>query len=125
MTSQLRFPQSLPGLAPLTQFVLSAVEGAAGLYSLEADELPELKLFLMDPALHIRDYAPDIRAHLSEVDAVSADQVRVLVVVNTAQGEPAANLLAPVLVNVDTLQAAQVILEGQDFPVRRVLTPSE
>ncbi|WP_258935106.1 flagellar assembly protein FliW [Nesterenkonia pannonica] len=63
------------------------MEGAVSLYSLEADELPELKLFLMDPALHIRDYAPDIRAHLSEVDAVSADQVRVLVVVNTAQGE--------------------------------------
>ncbi|WP_147105519.1 flagellar assembly protein FliW [Nesterenkonia populi] len=119
--AQLTFPDSLPGLAPLTQFTLNEVEDAVGLYSLDAVEMPELKLFLLDPAVHMPDYSPRVRDHLAEVGADSDHEVRVLVVVNTSQGEPCANLLAPVLLNAASLKGAQVILEGQDYPVRRPL----
>lgn len=119
--SALRFPASLPGLEPLKDFVLSEVSGSTGLYSLDSVELAEVRLFLLDPAVHLPDYAPRTSGQLHALGDPEPADVRVLVIVNTSDGVPHVNLLAPVLLDVASSQGAQVILEGQDLPVRAAL----
>lgn len=119
--SEIHFPASLPGLEPLKTFRLTAVEGSTGLYSLDSTELPEVRLFLLDPAVHLPEYSPRTQGQLSLLGDPAAENVRVLVIVNTSDGAPHVNLLAPVVLDVLSAQGAQVILEGQDLPVRAAL----
>lgn len=119
--SEIHFPASLPGLEPLKTFRLTAVEGSTGLYSLDSTELPEVRLFLLDPAVHLPEYSPRTQGQLSLLGDPAAEDVRVLVIVNTSDGAPHVNLLAPVVLDVLSAQGAQVILEGQDLPVRAAL----
>lgn len=117
----LQFPESLPGLAPLKEFTLSAVEDSVGLYSLDSAELSEVKFFLLDPALHLPDYSPSLQGHLDTIGDPDPQEVRTLVIVNTSDREPHVNLLAPLVINATTRQAAQVILDSQQLPVRAPL----
>lgn len=120
----LGFVEPPPGLAPHTDFELSPLEGAEGLFSLRALHDDALRLFLVDPALvaHQGDYAPVLTdAQASALELASPDQALVLVVANPGADGVHVNLLAPVVVNTATGAAAQVILEGQDLPVRAAL----
>ncbi|MBE1514476.1 flagellar assembly protein FliW [Nesterenkonia halotolerans] len=119
--SEIHFPASLPGLEPLKTFRLTAVEGSTGLYSLDSTELPDVRLFLLDPAVHLPGYSPRTQGQLSLLGDPAAEDVRVLVIVNTSDGAPHVNLLAPVVLDVLRAQGTQVILEGQDLPVRAAL----
>ena len=47
----------------------------------------------------------------------------VLVVANPGQAGTTVNLMAPIVVNTATGASAQVILEGQDWPLRAELAP--
>lgn len=120
--SQLQFPASLPGLEPLSQFTLTEVPDAVGLYSLDSVEMPEVQLFLLDPAAHLKDYTPDLHGHLSAVGNPRPDQCRLLVIVNASEGTPHVNLLAPVILNIGTGEGAQIILNSEDYSVRTPLT---
>ncbi|GAA4919950.1 flagellar assembly protein FliW [Nesterenkonia rhizosphaerae] len=119
--TELSFPDSLPGLAPLRTFRLSDVQGAVGLYSLDSAEMPEVRLFLLDPGVHLPDYSPRLERHLKDLGAGATEELRTLLVVNSSDGAIHVNLLAPVLINTVTSSGAQVILEGQDYPVRQEL----
>lgn len=115
------FPSSLPGLAPLRFFTLSAVQDAVGLYSLDSLELPEVKIFLLDPGIHMTDYAPDFEGQLDVIGNPAPENLLVLVIVNTSDSQPHANLLAPVVIHTQTSQGAQIILDSQDLPMRAPL----
>lgn len=116
--SALRFVTPPPGLSPLTEFVLTAVTDE--LYSLRALDADGVRLFLLDPRPFFPDYAPrvseDVLADLGTTDPA------VLVVVRPGEGgAPTANLLAPVLIDLETGAALQTILENSDQPLRAPL----
>jgi len=120
--AQLRFIAPPPGLAPHTAFSLDTIDGADGLFALTAVDDPEVRLFVVDPASVVPDYAPVLSDEQVEgLDLRSADEAGVLVVARMADDGIGVNLLAPVVFNQRTGDAAQVILEGQDLPVRALL----
>ncbi|HXD27382.1 MAG TPA: flagellar assembly protein FliW [Arthrobacter sp.] len=121
MSTRLAFAAPLPGLADLTEFTLEPVEDAVGLYSLDSADRPEIRFFVLDAATHLPDYRPRFSAEqLALVDAAEK-QPSVLTMVSTSERGATVNLLAPVLVNPETGACAQVILEGQDWPLRSPL----
>ncbi len=118
----LTFVAPPPGLAPHTSFGLDAIEGADGLFALTAADDPDVRLFVVDPAAVLPDYAPVLSdAQVAGLDLRSADEAGVLVVARMTDEGIGVNLLAPVVFNQRTGDAAQVILEGQELPVRAVL----
>ena len=144
MNATLSFVTPPPGLAPLTTFVLTELEGATGLFTLQAVEAVATRLFVLDAAVFLPHYTPYISAEQSASLALTAPaDALVLVVVNpgdaAAEGGAAGadadagaasgaaattvNLMAPIVVNAATGAAAQLILEGQDWPLRATLTP--
>jgi flagellar assembly factor FliW len=111
-----------PGLAPHTDFELAPIDGAEGLFSLRARADEDLRMFLVDPRTVVADYAPVLTDEQSaQLELASPDEALLLVVANPGAEGVHVNLLAPVVVNTATGTAAQVILEGQDYPVRAPL----
>lgn len=135
MNATLSFVTPPPGLAPLTAFSLTEIEGATGLYSLQAVEEVSTRLFVLDAAVFLPNYTPYISAEQqASLSLTAPTDALVLVVVNPgdaaasegAAGASAAttvNLMAPIVVNAATGAAAQLILEGQDWPLQAALTP--
>lgn len=118
MTAALRFVAPPPGLAPHVDFALAPVESADGLFSLTAMDA-DLRLHLVDPATVLASYAPTLSDdQAAELGLESPEQAMLLVVAHPGRDGVSVNLLAPVVVNRATGAAAQVILEGQDYPVR-------
>ncbi len=122
MSAAVAFVAPPPGLAPHTDFELAPIDGAEGLFSLRARADEDLRMFLVDPRTVVADYAPVLTDEQSaQLELASPDEALLLVVANPGAEGVHVNLLAPVVVNTATGAAAQVILEGQDYPVRAPL----
>lgn len=123
MSAALAFTTPPPGLAPLVDFTLTGVEGAAGLFVLTADAEPAKRLFLLDARIYLPEYAPVISAEQRlGLGLQGAEDAWVLVVANPGEGGTTVNLMAPIVLNAATGVCAQLILENQDWPLRAELT---
>jgi flagellar assembly factor FliW len=144
MTRTLSFTAPPFGLEPHVEFALAPVDGAVGLFRLTAAADETLRLFVLDAAVHLPDYQPEITTaqqaelELNTVDAsdagpadadhaggtgagaVSAD---VFVVVTPGAGTSTVNLLAPIVVNGGTGRCQQVILADSTLSLREPLLP--
>ena len=124
MTATLSFLSPPPGLAPLTDFQLREITGATGLFALQSAVDEHTRLFVLDASVYLPDYAPVISdEHARALDLAGPDQAMVLVVTNPGETGTTVNLMAPIVVNADTGRCAQIILDGQDWPLRAELTP--
>lgn len=123
MTASLTFVTPPPGLAPMTNFTLTTIDGADGLYSLQAVPNPSTRLYVLDAAVYLPEYSPYISTEQSgSLSLTEPTDALVLVVVNPGEGNTTVNLMAPIIVNALTGACAQLILEGQDWPLRAELT---
>lgn len=116
------------GLEPKVDFVLDEIEGAVGLFALRAvdadDAADDVRLFVLDASVHLTDYSPVITDEQTALlELTDADDAMLLVVATPASSGMTVNLLAPVVVNRVTGAGAQLILEGQDWPLRAELGP--
>ena len=119
---ELSFVRPLPGFGDLRRFVLVELPGGDGaLFELRSLEEPAVRFVAAVPTAFFPDYAFDLDE--GDCDQLGlTDETDALVLVLLTMGADAAattaNLLAPVVVNARTRQAAQVILSGSDWPVR-------
>jgi flagellar assembly factor FliW len=119
VSAALTFVAPPPGLAPLVDFTLRPVEGAAGLFALEAAADAGRRLFVLDAAVYLPHYQPVISDDdVAALGLRGPEDAMVLVVANPGQAGTTVNLMAPVVVNTASGASAQVILEGQDWPLR-------
>ncbi|SFN42325.1 flagellar assembly protein FliW [Mycetocola miduiensis] len=121
--SALRFLVPPPGLEPLVDFSLVETDGAPGLYSLTSTAEGGPRLFVLDAGLHLRRYQPTITDEQCELLGLkAAEDASVLVVINPGENEATTvNLMAPIVLNRVTGGCAQIILEGQDWPLKAEL----
>jgi len=118
----LRFVSPPPGLAPLTDFLLTEVAGAPGLYSLEATVHASTRLFVLDASIFLPNYTPEISSEESKsLTLDTPDDALVLVVVNPQEHATTVNLMAPIVVNIRTGLCSQVILDDQNWPMQAQL----
>ena len=115
------FTAPMPGFENLHGFSLRSVEGAAGLYALEAGSTP-VRLFLADAAVFAPGYAPPVpAAALEALDLEDSEAPQVLVVLNHSPGSTTVNLMAPIVLNRSTGRCTQLVLDGRDYPLRAEL----
>ncbi|MGN8245032.1 flagellar assembly protein FliW [Cellulomonas soli] len=117
----------LPGLPAHDTLELDALDDAGALFALRStdDTGVPLRLFVVAPDAFFSGYTPDVAATAARLRADGTDAGHtVLVVVHPAgphHAEPTANLLAPLVVDLASGRAAQVVLEG-DWPLRAPLS---
>jgi flagellar assembly factor FliW len=124
MISALAFTTPPPGLAPRTEFSLRPLDGADGVYAMRAVDDDALRLFVLDAALYVPDYAPALGADTLAELGLEPDEDPFLLLVSSLRDDgPAVNLAAPIAVNGRTGSATQIVLDGQDWPLRQTLSP--
>jgi len=123
VSAALSFVAPPPGLAPHVDFALAPVEGSDGLFTMRAVEDEALRLYLVDPQTVLQEYAPTLTdEQTATLELESPDDALLLVVAHPSADGVSVNLLAPVVVNRGTGVALQVILDGQDYPLRAPLS---
>lgn len=106
------------GLDPLVDFVLDPL--GSGLHALRGPG--EVRLFVLDAAVHLPDYSPELTDdQASALGLEHGSDALLFVVATPGDTGTTVNLLAPIVVHRGTGRAAQVILEGQDQPLRAEL----
>lgn len=110
------------GLAPLTEFILEQLDGATGLYALQAADAPDRRMFLLDPAVYVPGYHPELTdEQVATLKLAAPEEAAMFVIANHRDGATTVNLLAPIIVNTTTDMCAQFILEGQEWSIRTPL----
>jgi flagellar assembly factor FliW len=112
----LTFTAPMPGLEHSDGFTLRGVDGAPGLFALEASAGVGVRLFVAEAAVYMPDYAPRFPASARE-----AGQTTALLVVTPGPGQVSVNLAAPIVLNPDNGLCTQLVLDGKDYPLRAVL----
>jgi flagellar assembly factor FliW len=119
---EVRFPAGLVGFPDYEDYTL--VGGEGGVFELLPKDPDGPGFVVVAAALFYPDYQPVLDDGTAErLDLLGADEALVLVIVTVGSDVSAAygNLFAPVVVNTRTGSAAQVLLSGQDFPLRAPL----
>jgi flagellar assembly factor FliW len=113
----------LAGFAQGERYALVEVSSTSPLFRLCSLDVPGLDFLVVPPAVCFPDYAPEIDdASAGRLELVDAQDALLLVVLTVGEdaGKATANLMAPVVINARTRQAAQVIVEGT-YPLRAPL----
>jgi flagellar assembly factor FliW len=123
--TRLTFVEPPLGLEPLTDFTLEQIEGPDGLFALQSVDDPARRMFLLNPAVYVPNYHPELSdAQAAALNLSTPDEAALFVIANHREGTTTVNLLAPIVVNQTTNMCAQFILEGQDWPIQAPLDAS-
>jgi flagellar assembly factor FliW len=120
----LTFASGLPGFSQARRFALVRLDEVGLLFSLRSLDEPGLRFLVVPPGQFFTDYAPHLTdATVTELDLGSPQEALVLVVVTPGETprDATVNLLAPIVVNQRTREAAQVVLDRPDLPLRAAL----
>jgi flagellar assembly factor FliW len=117
-------PAGLPGFPGAFRWELAELEEDSPFAVMTSLEVPDLELLVALPF----SFFPDWEVELADADAdrlgiVDPADAMILVIVNSGDRpeEATVNLLAPLVVNVGTGLAAQIVLRGELAQVRRPL----
>lgn len=123
-TAVLSFVEPILGLGELSQFTLAPIDDNGVVFVLRSVDVPETRLFLLDPESFFPDYHPELADDVAARLGLDADgavgAVLVVITPGTEDAQHTANLLAPVVFNAATGAAAQTVLD-QDLPLRAPL----
>jgi flagellar assembly factor FliW len=114
----------LLGFPAARRFTLTQLSEDGSLYALRSLEDDDLRFLLVPTVPFFPDYAPVVDdTVVEELGIRTADDVLVLVLLTAGSSlaSTTANLLAPVLVNVHTRQAVQVVLDDPTLPLHAPL----
>ena len=115
------FRWGLPGFPVLRRFVVLTVGAQKPFVWLQSLEKPEVAIPLVDPWTIFEDYDPKLPAATSavlEIDRADDFCMMCVTVVGGGATEFAVNLLAPIVFNLRTRIARQVMLEDSEYAVR-------
>lgn len=119
LNTPVSFTVPMPGLENARDFTLRSVDGATGLYALEATSGTPARLFLADAAVFVPGYNPPIpAAALEALELEEGEAPQVLVVLNHSPKATTVNLMAPIVLNTATRRCSQLVLDGREYPLR-------
>jgi flagellar assembly factor FliW len=130
--SVLEFPRGLPGFEECRQFVAIQIPDTAPLLFLQSMEQPSLcfttmPVLAVDPAYRLHVVPED----LALVDLPAGRQPQIgqdvlcVAVLSLRESGPTANLLAPLVVNLDNRKGVQAVAPESDYSHQFELLPQE
>lgn len=125
---ELRFANGLPGFPGERRFALVRWGAFEGPYSLMVDlDDPSVRFLVMPPYVFFPEYVVDLDdAIAAKVHLERAEDCLLLVIV-TLTGRPeeaTANLLGPVVINLQTREGTQAVLAESGYSTRTPLVPA-
>lgn len=118
------FENGIIGFPDLKRFTLLHDEARgtdAGIRFLQSIEEPGFAMPVMDPLIVKPDYNPEVNDELLAAAGEITPENLVVLVTVTIPKDPTkmtVNLQGPFVINAEERKACQVIVEGQDYPVK-------
>ena len=113
------FASGLPGFPEARRFALTNNHLEPPFYCLQCVDNPSLAFVVADPAALVMDYRPKNGVNtLKELQASSLEELQVLVTLTIPPGRPqemTANLMSPLLINVEQGLGKQVVIEKPHY----------
>lgn len=120
-----QFANGIPGFEEEQTFAWIDVENSPFSY-LQSVQEPGLSFLLVDPFSIYADYEFEIKEEdYPELTTEQAVRVACMVTLNDPMDKSTLNLLAPIVCNTDTRQAAQIVLHQSSYHTKHPLQPSE
>ncbi len=121
-TRLIRFEQGVLGFPNEHDFALIQTGTDSGFYWLQSVERPELAFVVCDPRLFLPDYRAPIRAEeLEQLGLAEVGGAAVFVIVNKIDDLLTGNLQGPLVVNLESRQARQLVLSDRRYSTRHPL----
>ncbi|MCQ2498153.1 MAG: flagellar assembly protein FliW [Lachnospiraceae bacterium] len=119
----IKFPAGIIGFPGLTDFALIHDEekGVGGIHWLQSMQEPAFAMPVMDPLTVAEDYNPQVDDEiLKPIGKLDPEETLVLVSVTIPSDikEMSVNLKGPFVINALEKKAVQVIIEGDEYPVK-------
>ena len=112
----------MPGFPAHREFVLVRLNDDGLLYAFTSIQDPELRFLVAPPEPFFPDYAPEVEAEVfAALNTKDPDRLLLMTVITAGVDETTANLLAPIVVDRDSMRAMQVVLSGTGYPVRAIM----
>ena len=118
------FPWGLPGFAHLRRFLALSLAEQPNFVWLQSIDDPAIALPAADPWQIFPDYEPRMPGYATEaLELHTAEDFTVLciVVVTKDAEEMTMNLMAPIILNLKTRRARQVMLENSPYSVKTAI----
>lgn len=120
----LSFPDALPGFPEARRFVLVNVTDSDVYFWLQSLDDPALAFLCAIPWGFFPDYAPEVPDDDQEMLELTREEdamVLCLLTVHREENSITANLLGPVIVNMQSRVGRQVVLYSDEYPVQAPL----
>ena len=112
----------MPGFPAHREFVLVRLNDDGLLYAFTSIQDPELRFLVAPPEPFFPDYAPEVEPEVfAALNTRDTDRLLLLTVITAGVDETTANLLAPIVLDRDSMRAMQVVLSGSGYPVRAIM----
>jgi len=121
------FTSPILGFPNAKRYVLIPHRENSPFFWLQAIDIPELAFVVIDPSVFFPDYKPKIPPEAcKELHLETNDEVCYLAIVTIPKEDPGnltANLLGPIVINVERRLAKQVVLDPKIYPLKEPLKP--
>ena len=118
----IHFVEGMIGFQQMTQFVVVNTKEGSPYRWLQSVQEPKLAFLVSIPESFMADYSPEISdADAAKLGLSPETEHLILVTTTIPTGNPkaaTANLAAPVIINLETRQAKQVILDDEAYTIR-------
>lgn len=116
------FPKGVLGFPSQREYALIQTSQESGFYWLQAVGRPELAFVICDPRLFVPDYVVPVKLDdLSQIGLQDPSAAQVFIIVNKVDNILTGNLQGPLVVNVDTREARQLVLSDKRYSTRHPL----
>lgn len=119
----IHFPNGIIGFPDLTEFTLihDVEKGTDSIHWLQSIQEPAFAMPVMDPLIVCPDYNPEADDELFNIlGDIVPEELLVLVTVTIPKDltKMSVNLKGPVIINVTSKKALQIIVEGDEYKVK-------
>jgi flagellar assembly factor FliW len=118
----IHFPEGMIGFQNLQKYVVVHTKEGSPYRWLQSVEEPKLAFLVSIPESFVAEYAPEISNSEAKSLGLKPETPHLILVTTTIPaGQPTlatANLAAPVIINLETRKAKQVILEDEAYTIR-------
>lgn len=123
----IHFPKGIPAFEEEHEFVLVPYEEESPYFFLQSAQRAELAFLVTDPFVFFPDYTAEIDdTTVDELKIQNNENVEIYAILTIPNGSVrymTANLLAPIVINTENMQAKQVVMDKSNYKTKHRLFP--
>lgn len=121
------FPKGIPAFEEEHEFVMVPYEEGSPYFFLQSAKSAELAFLLTEPFVFFSDYTVEIDdATVEELEIKNNENVEIYTILTIPNGSVrymTANLLAPIIINTENMQAKQIVMDKSNYKTKHRLFP--